>query len=227
MSVLIQSEGEPKRCASCYRPEMLEFYTCSTCPPLSHANSYDLCMSCSDNYAREAHNQNMGPNHTFLFARVGRWCDWCRDAIIGDFMMCKACPQGMNAYDLCLTCAMSRQPIQVHTASTQHRELRYVQWQPSEYLGDLKAFQTFRLNWVWNCDGNLPQCAGQMNAPFFHCMDCRGNGFDLCACCADRGGIARHRSNTAHRFAFVMQTKPVPKTSAAGNDEAPPPYTAW
>jgi hypothetical protein len=113
-------------------------------------------------------------------------------------MMCELCPQGIDCYDLvsagacsmslevrvlmppqCLTCAMSRTPMQHHGTSHLHKKFRYVQWLPNYLPGGMAQAQVFRLNWRWNCDGVHPQCMKRMNGPFFHCIDCGDNGFDL------------------------------------------------
>lgn len=143
----------------------------------------------------------------------------------------------------CLTCTMSRKPIQHHGTSRLHKKFHYVKWLPNNLPGGTAVSQAFRLNWNWRCDGVHPQCMKRMNNSFFHCLDCGDNGFDLvsqglpflspskltalarqCACCADRGGIFHHRRNNGHRFAFVAQVKPPGTIAPADSNEPPPPY---
>jgi len=230
---MIMSQGAPKGCDSCKSKSLLAFYTCRTCPPQSDPHSFDLCLSCCNNLAREAHQECRGPAHEFVFARRDRYCDGCKSTISSDFMMCNGCPQDLYCFDLCLTCALSRQPAHNHVMSTnQNHSFRYIEWLPTSLPSEMKSAQPFKLNWRWNCDGHGPRCARTMDTPFFHCLSCAGNGYDMCASCADNGGIFRHCSTNGHRFSFIAQLKPDPIIPSRGrgavhHDEPPPPYRDW
>lgn len=227
MDVVI-SEGGPKKCDSCGKAPLPEFFTCQGCPPQSNNDSFDICSECASRYAREAHEAHRGPDHKFVFARRNRYCKWCSKVIREDFMTCFQCTMGLESYDLCLTCTMVRRPLVEHM-SLQNHSMYYVHWKGP--VGEVRKAQSFPLNWIWNCDGG--RCgtvspAIQDSTSFFHCLDCFGDGFDLCPRCADYGGLFRHRGTSSHRFIFVAQSKlPGEEPVLKASEDLPPPYQAW
>jgi hypothetical protein len=58
------------------------------------------CFDCCSNLAREAHTGHRGTYHGFELRRLGRYCNHCKEMISSDFLMCTACRQDQDCFDL-------------------------------------------------------------------------------------------------------------------------------
>ncbi|CCA74601.1 hypothetical protein PIIN_08553 [Serendipita indica DSM 11827] len=207
------ANGGVKKCDCCDKDYLVKFFTCTACAPHSSDNSVDICTTCCLMYAREAHQARCGPNHQFVFMRTRRQCGGCGTAISSDYMKCNNC-----SFDLCMLCTVRRRPMEIHQHTNRNHTFNYSAWLPHNKPGPIRTVQKFQLNWQWRCDVNGPGCTPYITGPFFHCLDCDKPGFDICAHCADFGGIWRHVRQTGHRFSFLQQESHI-ETS-----DPPPPY---
>jgi len=209
-----------KSCRSCLRGPLLEQFSCNGCPPQESPDSYDLCFDCCSNLAREAHTAHRGTDHDFELRRLGRYCNHCTETISSNFLMCTACRQDQDCFDLCYTCAFSADAIPLHQSITSpEHQFRPIQWR--HYI-PFQVPSTFKTVENWWCN----VCSRPLNRSFFHCIGCGTgpNGYDLCVNCADNGGMYRHGVSPQHIFLYVIplhQYVPPPTLAAPPSSAAP------